>query len=90
MTIETVLAACDSIRPIDGNACRILAGSNDGYFIECRGLSCRFAAVEDAVTIAAYYMAICAEEFGDDEPEAVPAIGSYRGSDGLYVAGRDE
>ncbi len=54
-------AACkqaDSIRACVGTDCQVIAGSNDGYFIEAFGLSYRFASIDDAKTIAQLFLDI--------------------------------
>lgn len=56
-------AACrhaDSIREITSQACQVIEGSNDGYFIEAFGKSYRFASVDCPQEIAALFVAIVA------------------------------
>lgn len=50
----------DSIKDIESNACQIIEGSNDGYFIEAFGKSYRFACVNDARDIAQLFIDIVA------------------------------
>jgi len=54
-------AACkqaDSIRACAGTDCQVIAGQNDGYYIEAFGLSYRFASINDAATIAKLFVDI--------------------------------
>jgi len=60
ITLAEVLNSCDSIRAIPGKWCQVVAGSNDGFFIEAFGRSFRFASVEDPRTIASYFLTIVA------------------------------
>ena len=56
-------AACshaDSVRDITSQACQVIEGSNDGYFIEAFGKSYRFASIECPRAIADLFVAIVA------------------------------
>lgn len=50
----------DSIKEIPGHECQVIAGSNDGYFIEAFGLSYRFASIECPKMIAKLFVDIVA------------------------------
>lgn len=53
-----VLSYADSVRDIASQVCQVIAGSNDGYFIEAFGKSYRFASVEDPAMIADFFKTI--------------------------------
>lgn len=53
-----VLSYADAVRPIAGHACQVIAGSNDGHFIEAFGKSYRFASVDDPALIADFFKTI--------------------------------
>lgn len=48
----------DSIRDCNGTDCQVIAGSNGGVFIEAFGRSYRFAAIDDARTVAQLFLDI--------------------------------
>lgn len=50
----------DSINPCEGTDCQVIAGTNEGYFIEAFGLSYRFACIEDVKVIAQLFLDIVA------------------------------
>lgn len=50
----------DSIKEIHGHECQVIAGTNDGYFIEAFGLSYRFASIECPKMIAKLFVDIVA------------------------------
>lgn len=53
-----VLSYADSVRDIASQVCQVIAGSNDGYFIEAFGKSYRFASIEDPAMIADFFKTI--------------------------------
>jgi hypothetical protein len=55
MRYREVCAQADSIRSCPDNGCQIIAGSNDGYFIEAFGKSYRFACVTDPIDLAVMF-----------------------------------
>lgn len=57
--VRKYLKACkmaDDVREIDGQACQVIEGTNDGYFIEVFGKSFRFASVTDPKVIAQLFV----------------------------------
>ena len=61
--MKAYYAACkhaDSIRDITSQACQVIEGSNDGYFIEAFGKSYRFASIENPREIAGLFVTIVA------------------------------